>query len=66
MFQYTVQDMSCEHCVKAITAAVTGVAPGATVHIDLERHLVRVEQAGDSEQVAAAIRDAGYTPTPLD
>ena len=65
MLQYTVQDMSCQHCIKAITAAVTEVAPGAKVDIDLERHLVRVDQAGDSEKVAAAIRDAGYTPVPL-
>lgn len=65
MLQYSVQDMSCQHCVKAITAAVTQVAPGANVAIDLERHLVRVDQASDSEKVAAAIRDAGYTPVPL-
>lgn len=65
MLQYTVEDMSCQHCVKAITAAVTEAAPGATVDIDLERHLVRVEQADDSVKVSAAIRDAGYTPVPL-
>ena len=65
MLQYSVQDMSCQHCVKAITAAVTEVAPGAQVAIDLERHLVRVDHACDSEKVAAAIRDAGYTPVPL-
>ena len=65
MLQYTVEDMSCQHCVKAITAAVTQAVPGATVDIDLERHLVRIEQASDSDQVSAAIRDAGYTPVRL-
>ncbi|MET0961528.1 MAG: heavy-metal-associated domain-containing protein [Noviherbaspirillum sp.] len=65
MLQYTVEDMSCQHCVNAITAAVTQAAPGATVDIDLERRLVRVDRASDSEQVSAAIRDAGYTPVRL-
>lgn len=65
MLQYTVQDMHCQHCVKAITAAVAEAAPGAAVEIDLARRLVRVDLAGDSETVAAAIRDVGYTPVPL-
>ena len=66
MLQYTVEDMSCQHCVKAITTSVMEAAPGAKVDIDLERHLVRVDQASDGDKVAAAIRDAGYTPVPLD
>ena len=64
MLQYSVQDMSCQHCVKAITQAVTEAAPGAKVEVDLERHLVRVDQVDDGEKVADAIREAGYTPVP--
>lgn len=62
MLQYTVNDMSCQHCVKAITEAVTQAAPGASVEVDLERHLVRVDQTGDEAAVTDAIRGAGYTP----
>jgi copper chaperone len=62
MLQYTVNDMSCQHCVKAITEAVLQAAPGARVDVDLERHLVRVEQASDDGAVTEAIREAGYTP----
>ena len=62
MLQYTVNDMSCQHCVKAITEAVTQSAPGARVEVDLERHLVRVEQTSNDAAVADAIREAGYTP----
>lgn len=62
MLQYTVNDMSCQHCVKAITEAVMQAAPGARVEVDLERHLVRVDQSSDDGAVADAIREAGYTP----
>ena len=62
MLQYTVNDMSCQHCVKAITEAVMQAAPGARVEVDLERHLVRVEQTSNDAAVADAIREAGYTP----
>jgi len=54
--------MSCQHCVKAITEAVLQAAPGARVDVDLERHLVRVDQASDDGAVTEAIREAGYTP----
>jgi copper chaperone len=62
MLQYTVNDMSCQHCVKAITEAVTQAAPGARVEVDLEHHLVRVDQTSDDAAVTDAIREAGYTP----
>ena len=62
MLQYTVNDMSCQHCVKAITEAVAQAAPGARVDVDLERHLVRVDQTSDDAAVTEAIREAGYTP----
>ena len=67
MIAFRVDDMSCEHCVGAITHAVKEADPGARVDIELARHLVRVEpgSAGPSEEtIAAAIRDAGYTPVP--
>lgn len=62
MLQYSVQDMSCQHCVKVITQAVTEAVPGAQVEIDLARHLVWVDHVDDGEKIADAIRGAGYTP----
>lgn len=64
MFEFRVQDMTCSHCVGAITKAVKNVAPQASVNIDLEHHLVRIQGEADQGVVQAAIVDAGYTPEP--
>lgn len=63
MFAFDVQDMTCGHCVAAITRAVKALDPVAVVEVDLAQHRVRVvtrEAAQDT--LAHAIRDAGYTP----
>jgi copper chaperone len=62
MLQFEVNDMTCGHCIRAITMAVKDVAPEATVDIDLSGHLVRVGGASDAGKIEAAIREAGYTP----
>lgn len=58
-----VPDMSCGHCVSAISDAVGGL-PGVTeVDVDLESKLVEVDGDGvDVAPVEAAIREAGYEP----
>jgi copper chaperone len=56
-----VRKMTCNHCVRAVTAAVHAVNPNASVDVDLGRGTVRI--AGDGtgvEAAAAAIRDEGY------
>ena len=63
MLEFEVMDMTCGHCVSAVTKAVKEAAPDATVDIDLESHRVRVAGAASSaDAIAAAIREAGYTP----
>jgi copper chaperone len=63
MAAFRVPDMTCNHCVAAITRALESRFPGARPEIDLEGKLVRVE--GDSATAAAAIADAGYSPEPV-
>jgi copper chaperone len=60
---FTVADMTCGHCVKAITAAVLAAYPAARVEIDLPAKRVLVENAGDRAAVAAVIEAEGYSPT---
>jgi copper chaperone len=60
---FTVADMTCGHCVKAITAAVLAAYPAARVEIDLPTKRVLVENAGDRAAVAGVIEAEGYSPT---
>ena len=58
---YTVEGMSCEHCVNAITSEVTKVFRVAGVRVDLTGKSVRVTGEGvDDAAVRAAIEEAGY------
>ena len=56
---YSVPDISCEHCVNAITAEVTGVAGVTNVAVDIEAKTVSVD-GGDDVAIVAAITEAGY------
>jgi copper ion binding protein len=59
---YTVEGMSCDHCVKAITGEVTRLEGVDAVAVDLSAGTVRVSgDAVDDAAVAAAIDEAGYT-----
>ncbi|HYD81364.1 MAG TPA: heavy-metal-associated domain-containing protein [Paucimonas sp.] len=62
MLEFTIHDMTCGHCVGAITKAIKEVEPQAAVDIDLAGHLVRVGASGDAQAIEDAIREAGYTP----
>jgi copper ion binding protein len=59
---YTVEGMSCQHCVDAITEEVTRVDGVSAVAVDLVGGTVTVTgEPIDDEQVRAAIDEAGYT-----
>lgn len=61
---FTVEDMSCGHCVATIAKAVEGKIPGAKVATDLATHRVTVTGAADAKAVEKVIAEAGYTPKP--
>lgn len=60
--EFQVLDMTCGHCVKTITGAVTAAAPDASVAVDLPTHRVTISGTDQADKVEAAIRDAGYEP----
>lgn len=66
MISFQVNDMTCGHCVNAITRAVQRVDQQAAVHIDLAAHRVDIE-AGTigAAELGSAIQDAGYTPVAM-
>jgi copper chaperone len=63
MQRFLVPDMTCGHCVAAITGAVKALDAGATVEADLGRRLVSVATTADALQVSSAIAAAGYPNT---
>ena len=66
MIEFQVNDMTCGHCVGAITQAVVTVDASAKVEIDLPTHRVRISGSDQVQKMAEAIREAGYTPVPVE
>ena len=63
MITFQVQDMTCGHCVAALTRAVPPPDPGPPVTVDLAAHRVGIEPVrADGPALARAIEEAGYTP----
>ncbi len=63
MLTLSVPDMSCGHCVKAITEAVQEIDTAATVSTDLDARTVRIETLADSVKILKSLDDAGYPAT---
>lgn len=63
MYQLQVENMTCGHCVKAVTQAVQSVDPQAQVQIELADKSVRVGTDKGLDAVRAAIEEAGYPVT---
>ncbi len=58
---YTVPDMTCGHCKKAVTEEVSKVDGVAEVDVDLDTKLVLVRGEGlDDSALREAIEEAGY------
>ncbi|OBV36697.1 heavy-metal-associated domain-containing protein [Janthinobacterium psychrotolerans] len=63
MYQLQVENMSCGHCVNAVTKAVQSVDPQAQVQIELDEKSVKVGTDKSLEAISAAIAEAGYPVT---
>ena len=63
MIAFEVNDMTCGHCVSAITQAVKRVDPAAEVSIDLANRRVAIRASvADGAALQAVIQEAGYSP----
>jgi copper chaperone CopZ len=63
--ELTVPDMSCAHCKRAVTEALSALPAVTGVEVDLETKRVVVEGEGlDDATLRAAIVDAGYEAEP--
>ncbi len=57
---YNVPDVSCDHCVNAITGAVGPLDGVESVDVSVDDKTVTVVGSFDDAAVRAAIDDAGY------
>ncbi len=64
MHHFTLPDMSCGHCVTAITEALQAVDAQASIAIDRDRKTADVDSTLPREVLATALAEAGYPPTP--
>ncbi|AZE76485.1 heavy-metal-associated domain-containing protein [Pseudomonas synxantha] len=58
---FSVEGMTCGHCVRAVTQAVQSQDPAASVEVDLGAKEVRVASSLPSDKVIQLITEEGYT-----
>lgn len=59
-FSVHVPDMTCRHCVRSVSRAVSDVAGVREIVVDLATKAVQVHGAVDPDVVCAAIAAVGY------
>ncbi|MDO9072226.1 MAG: heavy-metal-associated domain-containing protein [Rubrivivax sp.] len=62
MQTFQIPNMTCGHCVRAITEAVQAVDPAAQVQADLPQHQVQVQTSAPRDKLVAQLTEAGYAP----
>jgi copper chaperone len=62
--EFTLPDMSCGHCIRAVSSTVQRVDPAAQVVTDLPARLLRIETSFPRQDFAAALAAEGYPPAP--
>lgn len=60
MYEFTVDGMSCNHCVMTVKKSVAATDSTAKVEVDLKTKKVTVESNIDKAVIAASIEEAGY------
>ncbi|ARB30895.1 heavy-metal-associated domain-containing protein [Pseudomonas tolaasii] len=58
---FSVEGMTCGHCVRAVTQAVQSQDPAASVKVDLAAKEVGVQSRLSAEQVISLITEEGYS-----
>jgi copper chaperone len=61
---FTVAGMTCDHCVRAVAAAVTRRDAEAVVRVDLATGRVEIDSQAPRAELAAAIVEEGYAIAP--
>lgn len=62
MPEFTIDAISCQHCVRTVTETVKQVDPAAQVQVDLPTKHVTIDSALPAANFAAALAQEGYPP----
>lgn len=62
MRTFHLPDMSCGHCVAAITEALKAVDPAVKLEFQREARTVQVASVVEDAELVAALTEAGYPP----
>ena len=62
MYDFHLPDMSCGHCVAAITEAARELDAAAKIEFDREGRHVKVDSQKPRDAWVAALTEAGYAP----
>ncbi len=62
MSSFHLPDMSCGHCVAAITEALKAVDPEVRLEFQREARTVLVQSKLDDARLAEVLAEAGYPP----
>ncbi|WP_122447566.1 heavy-metal-associated domain-containing protein [Pseudomonas viridiflava] len=57
---FTVQGMTCGHCVRAVTEAIKNDDPAAEVQVELASKQVKVQSSLSPERIIGLIGEEGY------
>ena len=60
MYEFSIPDMSCGHCVSSVTKAIKAVDPDAIADVDLIKRRAAVETKADAKSISDALENAGY------
>lgn len=63
--KFSVPDMSCGHCKAAISEAVKTADGMAELEFDMPGRVVTITSTRTPEEIAKAVKDAGYDTTLL-
>ena len=58
---FTVEGMTCDHCVQAVTREVAALAAVSSASVSLEAKQLTVVGDADVDAIAEAVAEAGYT-----
>lgn len=60
MLSFTVENMTCGHCVRAITQAVVEADPNAKVEANVAQKEVNISSNLDEKQIITLLTEEGY------